>query len=59
MVLLDPVTPVASEAIIGLDLEAKATESPIKKKISFQEPPKERYQVKSVPSKGMGMFATR
>ena len=42
MVLLDPVTPVASEAIIGLDLEAKATESPIKKKITFQEPPKER-----------------
>jgi hypothetical protein len=59
MVLLDPVTPVASEATVGLDLEVKVSSSPIKKKISFKEPPKECFQVQSIPSKGMGLFATR
>lgn len=59
MVLLDPITPVASEATVGLDLEVKVSSSPIKKKISFKESPKECFQVQSIPSKGMGLFATR
>jgi hypothetical protein len=57
MVLLDPVTPAASEATVGL--EAKVASSPAKRKVTFQEPAKENFQVKSIPSKGMGLFATR
>jgi hypothetical protein len=58
MVLLVPDSPVALEATVGL--EAKAVSSPVIKKVSLQEPiPVANFEVKSIPSKGMGIFATR
>ena len=59
MVLLDPVTTTASEATLGLYLEPSVLSSPVKKKVLLNEPPKECYEVQSIPSKGMGLFATR
>jgi hypothetical protein len=56
MVLLIPLSPTASEAIAGLEVEVLS--SPIKK-VSFKEPPKESYEVRTIPGKGMGLFATR
>ena len=57
MVLLVPDSPVALDATIGL--EAKPISSPVKK-VSFKEViPSESFEVRFIPSKGMGLFATR
>ncbi len=59
MVLLVPLAPTASEATEGL--EAQVLSSPVKK-VSFKEPPepiKDAFEVRTISSKGMGLFATR
>ena len=59
MVLLVPLAPTASEAVAGLEVEVLS--SPIKKVHVKEEeqPEKESFQVRTIPGKGMGLFATR
>ena len=65
MVLLVPLTPTASEAVAGLEVEVLSSpikKASIKEKEHQPEKPeneKESFQVRTIPGKGMGLFATR